>query len=356
MPRHPSRSIPHGPLRLLTVLLSLAPLRGWACDICAVYIATEVAEGRTGPRLGIGEQYTHFGTLQDGGTEVPNPAGERIDSSITQFLGRWQFTDRVGVQLNLPLISRTYRRVEEDGRIGHGDVTGLGDMALVADGLAFRRITDESVLRFSLLGGLKLPTGNADLLAEEMHHEEHMAAVTGAAQRLGSRARLRPRHDHGGGSGGGHDQPASGIHGHDLALGSGSVDGIVGGTIFWSWKRMFVTAALQYAVRTEGDFDYRFADDLVWDGGPGVHLLLDDRYTLSLQAVLSGETKGKDTQQGVRLDDTAITALYVGPGVHFTWGTSFAADVGADLPAIQHNTSLQIVPDYRVRGGGVWRF
>ena len=84
--------------------------------------------------------------------------------------------------------------------------------------------------------------------------------------------------------------------------------------------------------------------------------LLTHRYSLGLQAVLSGETKGKDTQRGERLADTGITALYVGPGLTFTWGTSLAADVAFDLPAVQDNTAVQIVPDYRVRGGLTWRF
>ena len=146
------------------------------------------------------------------------------------------------------------------------------------------------------------------------------------------------------------------MHGHDLTLGSGSFDGIIGASVFWSWQRFYVTAATQWAIRSEGAFDYQFANDLTWIGGPGVYALLTNDYSLGVQAVLSGETKGKDTQQGQRLDDTGITALYVGPGFSFTWGTSLAADVALDLPAIQDNTSVQIVPDYRIRGGLMWRF
>jgi hypothetical protein len=359
MPRHQSRSTPNGLLRALIVLFALAPAVANACDICAVYIATEVAEGKTGFRAGVAEQYTHFGTLQDGGTEAPNPFGERLDSAITQFLLGYQFTDRLGLQLNVPLIARTFRRLDE-GRVTHGDETGIGDIALIADFLAFSRVTDESVFRFSLLGGLKLPTGDPDHLADELNEGAAPGGLASAAQRLGSRVRFRPRHATGGGGstggGDGEEHEESGIHGHDLALGSGSVDGIVGGSIYWSYHRFFVTTALQYAARTEGSFDYQFANDLTWDGGPGVHVLLDHRYTLSAQAVISGETKGQDTQKGERFDDTAITALYVGPGIHFTWGTSLAADLIADLPAVQNNTALQIVPDYRIRGGVVYRF
>ena len=100
----------------------------------------------------------------------------------------------------------------------------------------------------------------------------------------------------------------------------------------------------------------RGVDATGWLGGPGFYALVTHQYSLGVQAVLSGETKGLDTQQGQRLDDTGITALYVGPGFGFTWGTSLAADVTVDLPAIQDNTSVQIVPNYRLRGGLTWRF
>ena len=147
-----------------------------------------------------------------------------------------------------------------------------------------------------------------------------------------------------------------GLHGHDLALGSGSVDGIVGGQIFWSWGRLFTTAAIQYAVRTTGSFDYHFANDLTWLGGPGWFVLLGHDYSLGLQALLAGETKGNDSQAGVQAHDTAITALYAGPAISVTWRASLGAELAVDLPAIQHNTGLQLLPDARVRGGFTWHF
>jgi hypothetical protein len=77
---------------------------------------------------------------------------------------------------------------------------------------------------------------------------------------------------------------------------------------------------------------------------------------LSLQAVVSGEYKGKDTFQGESADDTGVTAVYLGPQLNFTWGGSLAAYLGADLPVSIDNTSLQTVPDYRIRGGLTWHF
>ena len=79
-------------------------------------------------------------------------------------------------------------------------------------------------------------------------------------------------------------------------------------------------------------------------------------FTFSVQAALTGETKGKDTLNGEEAHDTGITALYAGPSFGFTWGTALSAELAADLPVVQNNTQLQLVPDYRLRGAAVWRF
>jgi hypothetical protein len=333
------------------LLLRAAPSVG--CDVCAIYTATEVSQGRTGFRAGLGQQFTRYLTEQVNGEEIPS-FGEYLNSSITQFVLGYQFTDRFGLQLNIPFIARTFRRLE-DGRLERGDSIGAGDLSLLGNLLAFERVTDRSVFLFSLLGGLKLPSGNPDFLAEEL--DEGTTAVPAQPAHLALRG--VPRHFTPGGDPDGDDggpRLHGGVHGHDLARGSGSVDGVVGGSIYWSFDRFFVTAALQYAIRREGAFEYRYANDLTWAGGPGWYPLLAHDYTLGIQAVLSGETKGKDTQAGKTLDDTAITALYLGPGIRFTWGTQLSAELTGELPFVQNNTALQIVPNYRVRGGIVWRF
>lgn len=337
-------------IAVAAALLRSEPAAG--CDVCAIYTATEVSEGRTGFRAGVGQQFSHFATEQLNGEEIPS-FGEHLNSSITQFLLGYQVNQRFGLQLNIPFIARTFRRLE-DNRLVDGDSIGAGDLSLIGNLLAYSHTSERSVFLFHLLGGLKLPSGNPDFLAEELAEEPATAA---ARVRRGVPAHAtggEPRHDGGGGGGG--TARASGVHGHDLALGSGSVDGLVGGTIYWSYDRFFLTAALQYAVRREGAFDYRYANDLTWVGGPGWYPLLTHDYTLGLQAVFSGETKGKDTQAGRRLDDTGITALYAGPGVRFTWGTQLSLELAGDLPVVQNNTALQIVPNFRVRGGFVWRF
>jgi len=347
-----------GVLVCLWLAGTVPPIRSAAaCDVCAVYTATEMGESRTGFRLGLAEQYSNFSTIKRDGDEIDNVAHEWVNSSITQVLFGYGITPRIGVQLTVPLIMRKFRRLDHHGAIEHGDENGLGDLSLIGHLLAYSDVRENSVFRWSVLGGVKFPTGDSSRLGEELEEEEHAAASVHAVSAGGIRPRHTPAPAPGGGGGGdGEPLVVSGVHGHDLALGSGSFDGIIGTSLFWSWKRLFVTAATQFAIRSEGDFDYQYAHDLTWLGGPGVFALLTHQYSLGIQAVLSGETKGKDTQQGERLDDTGITALYVGPGFAFTWGTSLGADLALDVPVVQDNTSVQIVPDYRIRGGVTWRF
>ena len=350
----PARRTPSSPgsvalfLALLGIeLATAAPAR--ACDICSVYTAVELGRGRVGVRVGAAEQYSFFGTLKTGTDTVPNP-GERMDSSISQVFVGYNFNPDIGVQLTLPIIYRSFRRFEE-GELRSGTESGIGDLSLIGQYVAFNTVGERGLMRVTVFGGLKFPTGNPDRLKEEQE-EDHDHEVTtddlfppgfGRPSALG-----RVSHSEG--------ESPSGIHGHDLALGSGSVDGIVGGEIFGNFDRFFATMSVQYAIRTEGSFDYTYANDLTWIGGPGYYPYLDDNMTLGVQAVMTGETKGNDEFEGEKTGDTAITALYLGPAIRFSWATSLAAEITGDLPVYQNVTGLQIVPDYRIRGALIWRF
>jgi hypothetical protein len=299
----------------------------FSCDLCAIYAASR-ARGDVGSGIfaGVAEQFTHFGTLQLDGSEVSNPAGQYLDSSISQLFAGYNFNNRVGVQFNLPVIYRSFRRTDGLGGIDSGTVSGIGDVSLLANVVPYQKVSEKYTVSWNLLGGIKFPTGDTSRIAEEFNEVEEPVG------------------------------PPSGIHGHDLTLGSGSYDGIIGTSLYGRWHHWFGSVQVQYTIRSTGDFDYRFANDLTWFGGPGYYLLLKDEFSLGLQVVVSGEYKGLDTFQGVSAEDTGITAVYLGPYFTLTWGTHLSAQVGVDLPVSLDNTSFQIVPDYRVRGALTWHF
>ncbi len=352
-------------IRGLAVLAGCLPSAAAACDLCAIYTATEVQQGRTGFRISVAEQFTYFGTTRDFGKAVTDADDEEMKSSITQFVLGYNFTETIGAQLNVPFISRHFKRFEGEELVDD-DETGFGDISLIGTFVPFRWVGTDSVIRTSIMAGIKLPTGRTGRLREELEAVEDDTTVPDFPDVPGrglpgfppavSTSTGTSVSNHG--TGGDNE---SALHGHDIALGSGSVDGVFGARLFGSWKRLYAAGFVQYFVRSQGRFNYQYANELLWRFGPGVFLALDDvalgrGYTLNLAAVFSGETKGKDTISGIDLDDTAYTGLYLGPQTIFTWGESLQISLAGELPVEQKNTAVQLVPDYRIFGAFTWRF
>src|SRR6478672_6955352 len=102
------------------------------CDLCAIYAAAQArGEVGQGPFAGVAEQFTHFGTVQVDGVRVGNPSGQYLDSSISQVFAGYNFNERIGVQFNLPVIYRSYKRPDSAGGIDTGTESGIGDTSLL---------------------------------------------------------------------------------------------------------------------------------------------------------------------------------------------------------------------------------
>ncbi|MFO1476332.1 MAG: hypothetical protein U1F98_06745 [Verrucomicrobiota bacterium] len=290
--------------------------RGFGCDFCAMYAAQQ-AEGiaGTGFFAGLAEQYTWFDTFQSGGQPAANPDGEYMHSLNSQVYAGYNFTDWLGVQLNLPVIYRAY------GKTGvQASEAGIGDLSLAGNVRLWQHRTTDLTLTWTAMAGVKFPTGDP--------------------------AQLNPALP----------EFAAGIGGHDLALGSGSYDGLFGTTLFGRFQRLFLSASMQYGLRSEGAFQYRFANDWSWSGGPGFYVWLQDSASCSVQAVVSGETKGQDTVAGVPMDDTAERIVYLGPRVNFTWAENWSLEAEGDLPVSIVSSGDMLVPNYRIRAALNCRF
>ncbi len=339
---------------LLSALSTFVVTAALGCDTCGCYLPAD--DAATAPSAlrwvaGVGEQFTHFGTDRLNGREVPNLTGQYLDSSITQLVAGYRFTDRFSVQVGLPLIYRSFKR--PDGfEIQKGTESGLGDMTLLGSFNVYRTanpiarseakatlgrdaksertevVSDANPFFFSLnvLAGIKLPTGSPRRLKEELAESD----VEGA--------------------------PPSGVHGHDLALGSGSFDGIVGFTLFAGYRPAFFQADGQYAIRTQGSYSYRYANAFSYSGGPGYYFFDRAGTRVGLQLVISGESKGKDRFQGHSAGDTGIDGLFAGQRILVSFRDRLTAEVSADLPVVTHSTSFQTTADYRTRAGVTLRF
>ncbi|MFN2426302.1 MAG: hypothetical protein ABR587_07630 [Candidatus Binatia bacterium] len=352
----------------MTLALAAAATPAQACDICAIYTGSLMREDKTGFILGASEQFTDYGSIREDDKSVPNPDNEWMTSSITQLVVGYQLTRNFGVQANVPLIAREYRRLE-NGVPTRGDVGGLGDISLIGRYAPVSRAVGSVLVHVEMFGGLKVPTGDSDRLSEELAHGDdghgdghddghgdghddghgdgHEHDHGGAALAAPFPSDRTPRHEE--------HEHASTIHGHDIALGTGSVDGVFGLTLYADWKRLFGRALVQYVVRGNGDFSYEYANDLTWEVSPGFYMVASHNWTAALRFVISGENKGRDHHQGM-LVDNALTNLYLGPGFMMTWSDAFYGDFALDLPVVQDTTGRQLVADYRLRLGVGWRF
>lgn len=335
-----------------------------ACDLCGCYTpqleampesADEFVFGQPpGPGqhgswlrrayFAVAEQFTHFGTVQIDGREVPNPSGQYEDSSITQLVAGYNFTPRFAWQVNIPLIYRSFER-PEGFAIDRGTESGLGDISLLGKFLLLHKEAGGSrAVNFDdpknprmdlhepdftvsalLLGGVKFPTGDSSRIKEEFNETE----VEGA--------------------------PPSGIHGHDLTLGTGSYDAIIGGQTSLRFKSFCFEADTQFTLRGDGLHQYHFANDLSWSGGPGYYFVRSRKAILGVQCACAGEHKDVDRFRGKAAEDTGITSVFLGPRIIASFG-KISGELAADLPVSIGNTALQVVPDYRLRASVAVRF
>ncbi len=316
----------------LKILLPVVAIGGLtraavACDSCALYIA-EGAE-QAGFTLSIAQQFTRLGSVWSGASRLGNPVDQYLDSSITQCSLGYSRGGPWRVQFTLPYISRSYVRPNH-ALIDEGRAKGLGDATLATRYRLWETTTargDE--LEVNVLGGVKIATGDADHLSDEIGEDE--------------------AHHH-------EEFPESGVHGHDLALGSGSTDWHLGVDAGWKRGRLFARGQLQYKLRRPGAFNYQLADETSWELGAGGYAVLTQKHSLAVQALFSADRKGLDTFAGDPQVDTGISVRYLGARVTGTLGQRFAADAAIEVPVRIRTTATMVVPDYRFRAAVNWRF
>src|SRR5262245_41027838 len=176
-------------LKLLIIFAILSPSISLACDLCGCFIPGDVVI--KGFRFGLAEQYSDFNTLKLDGVKLPNLTDQYMNSFNTQFYANYHFNEKYALQLNIPVLYKSFQRPEE-GQIQDGTNSGIGDVSLIGYYVPYQRKNPYSEFSLKLIGGIKFPTGNSDALGEELNEGDEGEVPVGEA---------------------------SGIHGHDIALG-----------------------------------------------------------------------------------------------------------------------------------------
>jgi hypothetical protein len=333
---------------IATLVLLVAVDQLSACEFCAVYNADNAArQANSGFWFTISEQYVPHRTSQFEGEEVHPADPNYVDRSITHLVPGYNFSPRFGISLNVPLTYLNFKRRDIRYSLSNPPVFetekdtefGLGDISLIARVTVFEKSAMEYGWVVTLLGAAKFPTGDSDRIKDEVEQTKIFESL------------LPPGTPH---DPLGHS--VTSVHQHDLALGSGSYDGIFGLTANGRWRRLFFNSQIQYYLRTEGESDFKYGNELMISGGPGAFLWLTEEHTFSLQANAVYDTMARDEILGRKSNRTGQTGWYLGPLLNFTWSERFSANAGIDVPLRIENNGFQSVPDYKIHGGVSWRF
>jgi hypothetical protein len=330
------------------IALCLGLSSAGACELCAIYNAGNVVgESDRGFLLTVSEQFVPYRVTQFEGSEVNVAHPSYVDSSITHVVPGFDFSARFGLSLNLPVTHLDFRRTDLRYSLTappvviteKGTEFGMGDTALIAR-VSLLRITEMQYgLIVNLLGGVKFPTGDSSRIDDEV------------AQARLFEGFLPP--------GAPHDplgHSVTSVHQHQLALGSGSYDGVFGLTLNSRYDRGFLNAQFQYYLRTQGEADFKYGDELMLSGGPGYFLFLEKQWTLSLQGNLVYDFMERDELLGRPSNRTGSREWYLGPTLYASFGMHLSGNAGIDLPLHIDNNGFQSVPKYRLHAGITYRF
>ncbi len=319
-------------LRFLVICI----LFGWgglsfACDPCALYSAMNAKEGKPGSiYLSVFEQMTSF-EKGDENAYASLRNGERIKRySTTQLNLSYGVIENMSLQVSVPFIIRSFDEVKNYRSSSETDA-GIGDVSIIAQYAKRFSLGNEFNLSSSLYAGLKLPTGDTGSIGELATTDSSVEA---------------DKH-----------HPITGIAGAGrvLTFGSGSFDFPIGGSINLSKDRFLLPMGIQYTIRTKGSYDYQFDNDLFWYVNPGYFVLLEDGYSLSVNAFLSGENKGADEIDGQRVSLSSFSNLFFGPSIGLSIGESFSGDIAYQMRVTDKDNGI-IVPEDRLRLAVGWKF
>lgn len=316
---------------ILAALLAVAMLpfsAALACDPCALYSVSRLHGHSSGSfSFAVSEQFTGYSRGKATPENSARDAEYTRGYSSTYFTLGYDFLEQLGVQLSLPLITRRFDKVEGYRTSTETD-SGLGDTVLLGSYTFLNNVNTDWAVISGMFAGVKFPTGDSGNLGD-----------------LSAEAAAIDRH-----------HPISGASGgRALTFGSGSYDYIAGLNLLTRHDRFVLLSDAQYTLRTEGDFDYEFADDFLFSAAAGYYFAADHDLSAAGLLAFSGEFKGKDHLAGELVKGSELSNLYLGPKLLFLIGSSLGLEAALDIRVSDEDSDAEIVPETRLRASLTYR-
>lgn len=343
--------------------LSLVPSSALACDVCALALGNKNSSLKPHQtELRLDQQILVMKKTELGNSYVENEQRERLTSSLSHFVFAYGLSEKLTFEASVPLVSRHYRRIAGEGTRTASD-SGLGDISFKGEARLLNRKLAGGTATLFASAGIKIPTGDADRLTAP-HHSESELEESELENDSDHHAASEAEHDsdeahqhenemlrHAGED---HSVPSA-IHEHDLAFGTGSFDFPLAVRLQQTWGTWGLGADAQYMVRTSGESDYRYGNDLLYSIWAGYQFTIATSQALWLAVHLSGEHKESDRQAGAEEDASEFRNLYVGPSMALN-AANLNTSLSVDIPVSTETEGYQLVPETRVRFSLGFRF
>jgi hypothetical protein len=295
----------------------------FACYPCSLFNVSKLQGVESSKfSFSINDSYSSYDKAQDLDYKE-NRDGEFVrDYNLAQLGLSYGLSDAVSLDFYLPVINRNSDQVE-GLRVSSEKDSGVGDMILGSSLDIYSPSGDNWFFKSTGILGIKLPTGDSGTLGSSINESS-----------------TQTRH---------HPASGSSASGRNLVFGTGSVDFIMGLGTFATYEKFLFLGTLQYTAKTEGDYDYKFADDFLWSAGSGYYLSIEDKHTLALAAILSGEQKSKDSIGSELVQGSQFSNLFLGPSLLITLQNRLGAELGFDFRVTGEDVDSVVVPEWRLK-------
>lgn len=296
-----------------------------ACDYCTISPSGDsVPAGPQGISLGVSEDIIGYTKIRNDGEETLIGKGQYLKSNVTLLSGRYEIPDSVvRVGADIPFIYNLIKRPKAGSSDLHSENdSGIGDIILKADYAPILDRTEKAEFTWRVGVGVKLPTGDTSELKSETEIED----------------------------------PLNLVRGRDLTLGSGSVDLPFGTEIAGRYERVRFEGGVQYILRTEGDYNYQYANDLRWRAGVGADLFRQGDVTAGPVMSLIGLHRDRDSLDGEDVENSGMDLIGLQPELRINSGKNLMIRVAVFTPINEDVNGLQIVQDHTIRLGVTYGF
>ncbi len=256
---------------------------------------------------------TEADTLKAGTETIVDPRAQSLTTFEEDATFVYGATRDLTLGLSFPIIERRLRFDDTAGERRTITADGPGDLSVVGVYRFFRRDVERGTTQFSVLGGLKLPSGATDL------QDANLPRLTG---RPGTR--LPP----------------------SLQPGSGSVDGIVGVAGFHNMDRLSFYGDVQGKLNAEGAQDFRAGNSVFYDLSAD-YVLLSERNLFAVLE-LNGVSTSRAEQAGRTVKDSGGQLLFISPGIEYLPRPNLILEGAVQVPIYRDLNGRQLAPDWSV--------